>query len=170
MTNEQIQKVFHKAVAMCDESGFHANSLVQTVGYHRKKNAFATCYTHRDMFGTCSNIKVSKYYAEKASEQQMLNTLVHEVLHACFPRENHGGKWAKAAAVMNRKYGLDISRCADYKDENGESILNNESLAKYIIKCPKCGQTICRSRACKLVNHPDWFRCSICNVSLVRIK
>ena len=120
LTNEQIQKVFHKAVAMCDESGFHADSLVQTVGYHRKKNAFATCYTHRDMFGTCSNIKVSKYYAEKASEQQMLNTLVHEVLHACFPRENHGGKWAKAAAVMNKKYGLDISRCADYKDENGD--------------------------------------------------
>lgn len=37
MTNEQIQKVFHKAVAMCDESGFHADSLVQTVGYHRKR-------------------------------------------------------------------------------------------------------------------------------------
>lgn len=37
MTNEQVQKVFHKAVAMCDESGFHADSLVQTVGYHRKK-------------------------------------------------------------------------------------------------------------------------------------
>lgn len=95
MTNEQIQKVFHKAVAMCDESGFHADSLVQTVGYHRKKNAFATCYTRRNMFGDYSNIKVSKYYAEKANEQQMLNTLVHEVLHACFPRENHGGKWAK---------------------------------------------------------------------------
>ena len=44
MTNEQIQKVFHKAVAMCDENGFHADSLVQTVGYHRKKNAFATCW------------------------------------------------------------------------------------------------------------------------------
>ena len=43
MTNEQVQKVFHKAVAMCDESGFHADSLVQTVGYHRKKNAFETC-------------------------------------------------------------------------------------------------------------------------------
>ena len=126
MTNEQIQKVFHKAVAMCDESGFHADSLVQTVGYHRKKNAFATCYTRHNMFGDYSNIKVSKYYAEKASEHQMLNTLVHEVLHACFPRENHGGKWAKAAAVMNKKYGLDISRCADYKDENGESILHNE--------------------------------------------
>ena len=102
MTNEQIQKVFHKAVAMCDESGFHADSLVQTVGYHRKKNAFATCYTRRNMSGDYSNIKVSKYYAEKASEQQMLNTLVHEVLHACFPRENHGGKWAKAAAVRIR--------------------------------------------------------------------
>ena len=72
MTNEQIQKVFHKAVAMCDESGFHADSLVQTVGYHRKKSAFATCYTRRNMFGTYSNIKVSKYYAEKANEQQCL--------------------------------------------------------------------------------------------------
>ena len=170
MTNEMVQKIFHKAVAMCDESGYHADDLFQTVGYSRKKNAFATCYTYRDMFGTYSNIKVSKYYAEKANEQQMLNTLVHEVLHAVYPGESHGGKWAKAAHVMNKKYGLDISRCADYRDENGESILNNESLAKYIVKCPKCGQTIYRSRACKITNHPEWFCCSYCNVPFVRIK
>ena len=76
----------------------------------------------------------------------------------------------KSRCCKNKKYGLDISRCADYKDENGESILHNESFAKYIIKCPKCGQTIYRSRACKLVNHPDWFLCATCKVTLVRIK
>ena len=123
LTNEQIQNVFHKAVAMCDESGFHADNLIQHIEYHRKKNSFATCYHHRDMLSSYSIIRISKYYAEKANEQQMLNTLVHEVLHAVYPNENHGGNWAKAARVMNKKYGLDICRCADYRDENGESIL-----------------------------------------------
>lgn len=39
MTNEQVQKVFHKAVAMCDESGFHSPILIQHYVFKFIKNA-----------------------------------------------------------------------------------------------------------------------------------
>ena len=173
LTNEQVQNTFRKAIVMCDESGFHSPILIQRVEYNRCKKSYGYCKTHRDMFGAISTIYVSKYYVEKCNEQQLLETLVHECLHSwafCVGENGHKGKWLQAANVMNKKYGMNISRCADYKDENGVSIFKDEKIAKYILKCPKCGKIYTQQRMSKCVKHPDWFSCGVCRTTLERIK
>ena len=106
LTNEQVQNTFRKAIAMCDESGFHSPILIQRVEYNRCKKSYGYCKTHRDMFGAISTIYVSKYYVEKCNEQQLLETLVHECLHSwafCVGENGHKGKWLQASIWTARR-------------------------------------------------------------------
>lgn len=173
MTNYEVQKVFRKAIKMCDDAGFHSDSLYQYVEFNRRKTAYGLCYTRREVTGEInSTISVSKYFVANCNEQQLLEVLCHECLHAYTPYSGHKGEWLRAAHVMNKMYGLDIERCGDYRDENNEKILLKEKIAtaKYILKCPKCGQTIYRNRASNLTKYPELYLCGICNTHLERIK
>lgn len=121
MTNYEVQKVFRKAIKMCDDAGFHSDSLYQYVEFNRRKTAYGLCHTRREVTGEInSTISVSKYFVANCNEQQLLEVLCHECLHAYTPYSGHKGEWLRAAHVMNKMYGLDIERCGDYRDENNE--------------------------------------------------
>lgn len=174
MNDKQVQDIFRKAIAMCDESGFHSDILIQHVEYNRRKSAYGICKTHRDCFSTYSIVSVSKYYVEQCNEQQLLETLVHECLHSwayTVGGKGHKGAWSKAANVMSKKYNMNITRCSNYTNEDGEQILtNNAKIAKYILKCPNCGKIYTQQRMSKCVKHPEWFVCGVCKTTLERIK
>ena len=173
MTNEQVQATYIKAVAMVKSEGFTPMGILNsTVEFNRSKKAYGYCKTRinnrtGELF---SKIYISRYFAENAKEQDMLNTLCHEVLHSCMVYDKHGKSWKKAADIMNRKYGLNIQRCNNYTDENGEVIFKNDSVAKYELKCPKCGKTFYYNRMCKAVKNPQNFVHTGCNVGLIRTK
>lgn len=173
MTNEQIQATYHKALAMVKAIGLTPmTTLDSTVDYSRSKKAYGCCKTKRNNYTgeLSSKIYISKYYAEKAKEQDMLNTLCHEILHSCFVYDGHGKQWKKAANTMNSKYGLDIQRCNSYTSENNEPIFKNDVVAKYELKCPKCGKIFYYNRMCKAVKFPSNFIHPGCGVDLIRIK
>ena len=172
MTNEQVQATYKQALTMVEQAGYTPINLARAVGYNRRKKAYAVCKTSRNIYtGYCANsIMVSKYYAEKAQQQDMLNALVHEILHACYPTDGHTGKWKQAAKRLNTLYNLDIQRCNDYKDENGEIILKSESVAKYTLKCPACGELFYYNRMCKVVKYPSNYQHTPCKCDLIRIK
>lgn len=172
MTDSKVQEIFNMAVQICEENGYKPIKLVPKCGYTTRQNVFGVC-AERRYKGTkeviYTKISVNKKFAEKANEQQMLNTLLHECLHsACGADEHHGGKWALAAKTLNRRYGYQLSVTADYKDENGETISTKAD--KYIIQCKCCGHKYFYSRLTKAVKNPSLYRCGHCGGNIKRIK
>ena len=59
----------------------------------------------------------------KVPEQEVKNTIAHELLHTCPECMNHGKKWKAAAAVlMSRKPCYTISRTVDVSRLNCDAI------------------------------------------------
>ena len=172
MTDSKVQEIFNMAVQICEDNGYKPVKLIPKCGYTTRQNVYGVCLERRyrntkEVIYT--QVKVNKKFAEKANEQQMLNTLLHECLHsACGADEHHGGKWAIAAKTLNDKCGYQLSAKADFEDENGETI--SAKADKYIIQCKSCGNKWFYSRLSKSVKNPNLYRCGICNGELERIK
>ena len=98
MTNEQVQATYIKAVAMVKSEGFTPMGILNsTVEFNRSKKAYGYCKTRMNnrTGEPFSKIYISRYFAENAKEQDMLNTLCHEVLHSCMVYDKHGKSWKK---------------------------------------------------------------------------
>lgn len=78
-------------------------------------------------------------------DDMLLSVVVHEILHACFPRDVHGGKWLRYARIINSKYpNLNIKRTVD-----NDNVSPNY---RYEIKCNSCGYSAKRFQKSKVVN------------------
>lgn len=174
MTNNEVQAIFNEAISMCSAAGYKPQKLVPVCKINSRKKAYGVCKEQRKTLTgevISTEIGVSKYFVAKANKQQMLQTLVHECLHSAVGAKcGHTGEWKAAANKVNRLYGLDIERTSDYRDEQGEKILSNEQNAKYILKCPKCGEKFYFNRMSKTVKFPSVFQHTPCKVDLIRIK
>ena len=172
MTDSKVQEIFNMAVQICEDNGYKPVKLIPKCGYTTRQNVYGVCLERRyrntkEVIYT--QVKVNKKFAEKANEQQMLNTLLHECLHSAWGAdEHHGGKWAIAAKTLNDKCGYQLSAKADFEDENGETISTKAD--KYIIQWKCCGNKWFYSRLSNSVKNPNLYRCGICNGELERIK
>lgn len=118
-------------------------------------------------FGQCrygyKEINISEFLLDEKitfDENQLRDTIIHEMLHALTPKSGHKGKWITLANKVNRasKGKYNIKRCGDY-DGIHEDELDKKNKPKYIIKCKKCGTTWNHYRMCPSVKHPERFRC-----------
>lgn len=100
----------------------------------------------RKTLGKCHYIKktisLSKFYVSVATEEQIKDTVLHEISHSICGRGNgHNAKWKKVCVEL----GCRPERCASYKE------LENIP-AKYIGVCPTCGSTFRAYRKLKSMN------------------
>lgn len=118
-------------------------------------------YRATKRWGQCSySRKTGKYTIQVSSRlladdvewESLLNTLIHEFLHACSGRMSHTGEWKRLAALVNREYPIyHIQRCSSFEDMG----IKNESVVgsyKYSIMCVKCGTTSYYSRKGRIVS------------------
>ena len=82
-------------------------------------------------------IEVSKYLFE-CSDYEMINTLIHEVLHTFKDAKGHGTMWQWYANQINKNTDYKITRCRDIERE--------EKNYKFNIICNGCGNKIKRYR------------------------
>ena len=119
-------------------------------------------------FGMCKKsgsgfiIELSQVLLD-APEMSARQTIAHELIHTCPGCLNHGNDFNRYAGIMNEKYGYSISRTSS-PEELG--IKEDQSAAKYIIKCRRCGNTITRMRKSALLSQLDRCRCTLCGGSL----
>lgn len=99
-----------------------------------------------------------------APEQTVCTVLAHEVLHTCKDCMNHGGIWKTYAAVLNRCYGYEIKRTAQY----GQGEAPPVPQVRYMLRCESCGTMFARQKMSKLVRYPARYRCR-CGGKLSRI-
>lgn len=107
------------------------------------------------------HIEISPWVLE-LDEKIIKNTIIHEVIH-CLPNcNNHGKEFQKYARYINEKFGYNISRVGNKKEDYEKSNIeyNEKEKYNYYIKCTKCGQSFFRKRIDK--HFVQKYRCGKC--------
>lgn len=91
-------------------------------------------------------------YMNGCTDQEIKNTLAHELIHTCPYCFNHGKNFKFYAEFLNRKLGYNIRT-----KSNCENFRNNRPKPKYTLICKECGKEHHRYR--KLQYHIDMYQC-----------
>lgn len=174
LNDKQVQELFESAIALVEHDGYKVpDCLNRKVGYNRCKKAYGYCKGKRKGTELVSvEISVSKYFAQGATEAQMFGVLVHELIHSwafTVGEFGHKGVWKAAAERISSLHnGLDIKRCDNLKDDDGNEILaacapKRQVHKSYVITCPDCSKQWVYHRNCKVVQHAKYLHCPYCN-------
>lgn len=99
---------------------------------------------------------------ERNDAKGLKETILHEILHTCEGCMAHNAKWKALASKVNRVYGYNI------KTKSSAESKGVPDLSRYMLKCTSCGKIVAtRMRKCKIIEHPEQFRCKFCNGKLV---
>lgn len=126
---------------------------------HRAKKRLGLC----KKVGNAYTIEISAFLNE-ADEKAVETVLYHELLHTCRGCMDHGALWKKYAALLGESLGLSITRCTKVEGEVGKAFQN------YSITCQGCGYVFYRQRKSKVIQNPQWYRCSHCGGKLLVTK
>lgn len=89
----------------------------------------------------------------KCSEQDIKNTLLHELIHTIDGCFNHGDRFKYYAEKVNQKYGYHIARTNSVKG------FKEQIKYKYAIKCTQCGKTQKFIKKSNVVKYPSLYIC-----------
>jgi predicted metal-dependent hydrolase len=170
ITEVKLNELFKLAKQQVLDAGIQYGDLRGNIVVNKRAQKFwGRCNTR-----TNPKTKESYSYIEVAynllyaSDEEIMNTIIHEILHSCEGCQNHGDIWKKYANIMNKKYGYNVKR-ATSSEEKGLTELTYQN-AKYLLQCDKCGTIIYKSKMCRIVAHPEYFCCSKCKGHFKRIK
>lgn len=164
ITKAELQDLFKKAITQVKDAGIPVPD--DKIAPICRVNTRATSF-----WGKCHKTK-GTFWVEvveellTVKEKDIMNTLVHEVLHTCKDCMNHGPQWKAYANIMNQKYGYNIKRTTSAEEKD---IVRTDDDYKYIIQCEKCKTKIHRQKTSRLIQHPNYYRCK-CGGKLNRIK
>ena len=131
---------------------------------------FYTC-TGRSYNGYCvaagknqCDIHINRLLKNK---EDIVNTVIHEILHS-YPETLaqarrgviHRGEWARRAAIIKQKYGINITRCS-YK----EKTIPKE--VKFQFGCSKCQKTWNYYKTPKWIHHMNAAKCPVCHTTTI---
>ena len=93
---------------------------------------------------------------ERSSEDGLMNTILHELLHTIPGCLNHGKKWKAMADKVYNAYGIRIKRLSNAA-EKGVAAELEVAKYKYFLRCPDCGKEFRYTRMCETVKHPERY-------------
>ena len=160
---EYLKKELETCKQMAAESNIQIGKIYDIKINTRAKKRWGQCSYFSDGF----IIEISSsLLQDNVSENALIDTLMHEVLHTVDGCMNHGKKWKECARIINSRYGLNIkttTSAAEKKIEETEEY-------KYILACPKCGYQWKYMRMSRCVKHPErFYHSGCCKDSLIRI-
>lgn len=111
-------------------------------------------------------IKINRFLLNNGTNDEIINTLIHELIHAIkYPNNNgHNKTWNNLSDIIGSKLGYKISRLAHYSSNT----LKPAETYKYKVACCECGKVWKFKRMCNTVKHPENWTCN-CNGTLKRI-
>lgn len=114
----------------------------------RASSRWGMCTYHRAT-GTYTVEVSSRLLVDGVEWEALLDTLVHEFLHAYRGRMSHTGEWKRCAELVNRNYDwLNIKRCTSSEEKGIERRISDY---KYLITCDRCGTVSAYKRKSKVV-------------------
>ena len=148
-----------KAMEMLDAIGIKYGNVTEvSVNYRARRWGLCTHYLNDGTF----KIQINHNLLEADNDEGLMNTMLHEILHAAAPGDHHGGMWLRYAEEVRRAYGYNIKRCsseeekgvAEYMAQQRAQQAAAEQATKeskrYQTYCPKCNAVLNgRDRLCK---------------------
>lgn len=103
-------------------------------------------------------------YLRGADEKIVMNTVIHELLHALpiCRYSGHTGNWRALARLVSSKTDYNIDTYAD--DENSDAYFSNRSVGRsyYLVTCKNCGRKSVYYKRARIVNDSSTFSCRKC--------
>lgn len=116
--------------------------------------------------GSTYEVSLSTYFLNN-SENDIRNTIAHEVLHACKNSLNHGESWKHYAEMFNRAYGYNIQRVGGGSPDKK---LEHDMDKCYLIECQNCHAKIKRFRKSKVITNTNSYKCGACGGELKLVQ
>ena len=148
-----LMQEFSKACYQLETAGIKIGTVTKVSINTRATNRWGRCVTRNGK----SEIEISDLLFQSTNDG-LIQTIIHELLHTIAPKDHHGGQWAVNADKMNRLYGYRIKNGDSFADVGVEENIREER-AKYKIVCDKCGHVFTYQRAGKVVQHPEFYKC-----------
>ena len=119
---------------------------IERAGIKLKDNITCQMGNNKRNYGICynkKNIEISKWVLS-LSDEEIKNTIIHELLHTLDNTKGHDYRWKYYASVMNKTYGYDIQRLGNVSKSFQNSNLDIEDKErvmeyKYRKTCLSCG-------------------------------
>ena len=159
-----LDNLLAKAIQEVKEQGIKPGNIDSTLYVSNAVKEFGRC----TRTGSNFEIRISKYIMNNP-EEDLMQTIVHEVLHSVAGCMNHGAKWKKVADIMNKAKGYNISRLTSISAAN-LTTEHQAVLTRYVVACADCGNELYRQRKSKLINYPELYACGACGGELERIR
>lgn len=168
---------YKKALEMCKEVGAVPDfPITKITNLRSNAKAWGKCIRSTRYGQTQYEIRISLWLLDetKGNDEGLLNTMIHEILHACAWKDKHGGKWLSYAEAIRRKYGINVKRTSSSEEKGlyDEAVEQRrmQSIAQRKIKivCTRCGLENLYARECKVTKHLSNYCCSACRGALRR--
>lgn len=131
----------------------------------RAKSRWGRCT--RGSYGYTIEIS-ERLLGNRVPKDEVMNVIIHEILHSCKEGMSHKGMWKVYADKVNRKYPqYHITRTTS-AENFGLQEEQNLIKRQYAIKCTKCGNIHYSSKLSKSIQFPERYRCGCCGGSMVR--
>ncbi len=177
-----LQKTYWNCIGLLDEIGMDYGTIISVTVNTRAKKRWGQC--KGTYVGRASNgepryeftINISSILLDEkiASIEGLQNTIIHEILHTCPGCQNHGPEWKRRAAIVKKKLGYDIQRCNSAEEKGIDPKISEKiykpKIAKYEVKCKKCGFIYTRSKMSNLIKYTSHYRCGKCRGELELIN
>ena len=138
---------------------------VERIRLSRGLREFGACLIRRAEDARCV-LTFSRHLFFPGNEENLVNVICHEMLHACLPYgEGHGTHFRFFMRKLNEALGLSL---AVHSAET--TIRPNAARYRYRVTCGVCGNAFCYLRAGAIVRHPGHYRCARCGASAFTVE
>lgn len=97
-------------------------------------------------------IQINKFHNELSPRQDIMDTLIHEIIHSLPNCMNHGKIWAAIASKYNKAYNTSIYRTSKGSDAYNNFVKSKEQQkSSYSLSCSSCGRKWSYKRKTKLI-------------------
>lgn len=161
--DERLVKYFKDAVEIFDALDIDFGPIDE-VTVSNAKSTWGTC--RYDRVNGVFSLKISSMLLEDGvAYKDVMDTMLHELLHCHENRMCHTGEWKTYANLINKEYGYNIKRATKAAEKNID--MSNIDIPKYIVSCDGCGAVNKYRRKGKVVkalmkNPVGTCRCTIC--------
>lgn len=172
MIDKRLERFYEDACDILDSLDIEYGPVRSVTVNTRAKTRWGQC--RHSKFEDIYDIEIcSRLLAPDVSYTDVMDTVLHELLHCHKDRMCHTGEWKRCAELVNLRYGYDIQRAASSAEKN---IANDRlSTAKYIVTCNGCGSVSGYLKKGKIVKillkQPNGTcKCSICGSNSFTVK
>lgn len=136
ITLDTIRRMVETACGELAAIGLKTGPIASVRFNHRAKTFFGRCT--RDRSGIF-HIEIMSYLNRHRSQDEIRQTVMHEVIHTLAGCGDHGPRFQAVAEQVNQRLGYRIATTSKLTESARENIAY-----KYVLKCGHCGAELKR--------------------------